>query len=108
MLDVHIIPPQGYQLPLSQAADQFQIEHGEQAPPLRRLQVGFHVLRREDFHVQLPGFRHDAVLARVPGDELLLHRPIQGAVEHQVDAADGGGAQALVLILSDVHPAVLQ
>ena len=45
VLDVHIIPPQGYQLPFSQAADQLQVEYGEQAPPLRRLQVGLHVLR---------------------------------------------------------------
>ena len=103
--DVHIVPPQGHQFPLPQAADQFQVEHGEQAPPIRRLQVGFHVLRREDFHIQLPRFWHDAVLAGVPGNEPLLHRPVQGAVEHQVDAVDGGGAQAVVLTFSNMYSA---
>ena len=34
ILDVQVIPPQGHQFPLPQTADQFQIKHGEQAPPL--------------------------------------------------------------------------
>lgn len=66
------------------------------------------VLRRQDFHVQLPGLRHDAVLGWITGDQPLLYGPVQGTVEHQVDATDGSGAQARILALSNVYSAALQ
>ena len=72
------------------------------------MSIGVDVLRRQDLHVQLPGLGHDAVLGGVAGDQPLLHRPVKRTVEHQVDAAHGGGAQSLVLVLSDVYSAALQ
>ena len=60
------------------------------------------------FGGRISGLGHNAVLRGVPLDQPLLHGPVQGTVEHQVDAADGGGAQALVLVLSDVYSAALQ
>ena len=74
----------------------------------RCLQIGFHVFRGQDLHLQLPGFWDDAVLTGVPGDQPLLHRPLQSTVEHQMDAVDGGGAQSLILVFSDVYSAALQ
>ena len=62
----------------------------------------------KDFHLQLPGLGYDAVLAGIAGDEPFLHRTVQGTVEHQVDTVDGGGAQSLVLVLSDMYSAALQ
>ena len=107
-LGVYIHPPQGYQFPLPQAAGQFQIEHGHEPSRLGGLQVGVDVLRRQDLHVQFSGLGHNTVLAGVSLDQPLLHSPVQGTVEHQVDTADGGGAQPLVLVLSDVYSAALQ
>ena len=72
------------------------------------LQVGVDVLRRQDLYVQFPGLGHNTVLAGVSLDQPLLHSPVQGTVEHQMDAAHSGGAQALVLVLSDVYSATLQ
>lgn len=72
------------------------------------LQVGVDVLRRQDLHVQFPGLGHNTVLAGVSGDQPLLYCPIQGTVEHQVDAAHGGSAESLVLVLCDVYSAALQ
>ena len=107
-MNVQIIPPQGYQFPLPQAADQLQVEHGEQASGLCRVQVGFYMLRGQDFHFQLSGLGYNAVLAGIARDEPLLHRTVQSTVEHQVDAVDGGGTQSSVLILSDMYSAALQ
>ena len=50
------------------------------------------MLRRQDFHLELSGLGYNVVLAGIAGDEPFLHRTIQGAMEHQVDAVDGGGA----------------
>ena len=55
LLDVQVIPPQGYQFPLPQAADQLQVEHGEQASGLCRVQIGFHIFWRKDLHLQREG-----------------------------------------------------
>ena len=107
-MNVQIIPPQGYQFPLPQAADQLQVEHGEQASGLCRVQIGFHIFWRKDLHLQLLGLGYNAVLAGIARDELLLHRTVQSTVEHQVDAVDGGGTQSSVLILSDMYSAALQ
>ena len=107
-MNVQIIPPQGYQFPLPQAADQLQVEHWEQSSGLCRVQVGFYMLRGQDFHFQLSGLGYNAVLAGIARDEPLLHRTVQSTVEHQVDAVDGGGTQSSVLILSDMYSAALQ
>ena len=69
------------------------------------LQVGVDVLRRQDLYVQFPGLGHNTVLAGVSLDQPLLHSPVQGTVEHQVDAVDGGGAESFALVLSNVDSA---
>ena len=92
LLNIKVIPSQSYQFSLPQTADQLQVEHGEQSSGLRRVQIGLHMLWGTDFHLQLPGLGYDAVLAGIAGDEPLLYRTIQCAVEHQVDAVNGGGA----------------
>ena len=66
------------------------------------------MLRRQDLHLQLPGLGYNAVLTGIAGDEPLLHRTVQGTVEHQVDAVDGGGTQSSVLIFSNMYSAALQ
>ena len=66
------------------------------------------MLRGQDFHFQLSGLGYNAVLTGIARDEPLLHRTVQGAVEHQVDAVDGGGTQSPVLIFSNMYSAALQ
>lgn len=71
-----------------------QVEHGQNPAPVRRLKVGPHILRLEDLHLLPLYFGDDAVLGGVAEDQPLLHRPVQGVVEHHVDAPDGGVAQS--------------
>ena len=99
MFRVQVRPEEGGQLALPDAADQLQVEQGQYPPPLRRLQVGPHVLRLQGSHLLPLELGHDTVLGRVVEEQLLLHRPVQGAVEHGVDAPDGGAAQARVFAL---------
>ena len=49
-LDVQVIPKEGYQLALPQAAHQLQIEHGENPIGVGGFEVGFQVLGPEGFH----------------------------------------------------------
>ena len=107
-LDVHVIPPQGHQLTLPQAADQFQIEHGKEISGLGSLQIGVHIFSGQNLHLDLSGLGGNAVLGRVSGDEPLLNRPFQGCMEHQVDAVNRCGAQSLYLRLSNMYSALLQ
>ena len=60
-LDVHVIPPQGHQLSLPQAADQLQIEHGEQISGFGGFQIGVHIFRGENLHLDLSGLGCNAV-----------------------------------------------
>ena len=107
-LDVHVIPPQGHQFTLSQAADQFQIEHGKEISGLGSLQIGVHGFRWEDLHFQLPWLGGDTVFGGIPGYQPLLDRPFQGSMEHQMDAVNRCGTQPLDLCLSNVYSALLQ
>ena len=66
------------------------------------------MLRGQDLHLRFSGLGYDAVPTWIAEDEPLLHRTVQCAVEHQVDAVDGGGAQPLILVLSDMYSAALQ
>ena len=51
----------------------------------------------ENFHLPLLNLRDDAVLGGVAEDEPLLHSPVQGVVEHHVDATDSGAAESRLL-----------
>ena len=49
----------------------------------------------------------DAIVGGITGDEALFDRSLEGTVEHEVDAADGGAAQAGGLILPNMDTAML-
>ena len=98
ILDIQVIPEESYQLTLPQAAHQLQIEHGQNAPCVGGVQVGLQMLRPEGFHFHLLNLWGNAVIGGVAGDEPLLHCPLKRAVEHQVDAAHRGAAQAGVAV----------
>ena len=46
------------------------------------------------------------MLAGVSGNEPFFYCPVQSGVEHQVDAADRGGAEPFALVLSNMDSAV--
>ena len=107
VLDIKVIPEEGHQLALPKAAHQFQVKHREYPSGIGGVQVGFEMFRPESFHLHLLHLGGNAVISGVAGDEPLLHRPLKGAVEHEVDAADGGTAQTGALILPNVDPSTL-
>ena len=56
-LQIEVAPQQCHQLPAPQAGTQFQIEHRQDAPFLRRFQVIPNLLRRDNLHFLLFFFR---------------------------------------------------
>ena len=42
------------------------------------------MLRLEDLYLELLNFGSDTVLGRVPQDQALLDRPLEGVVQHQM------------------------
>lgn len=66
------------------------------------------MLGPEGFHLHLLHFRGDTVIGGIPGNQAFLDRLFKGTVEHQVDASDGGAAQAGIAMAAPlVHPAML-
>lgn len=49
-------------------------------------------------HFYLLYFRGNAVIGGAPGNEPFFNCPLEGAVEHEVDAVNGGTAQARVAV----------
>ena len=92
VLDVQVIPEEGHQLAFPQAAHQLQVEHGKDSSGISGLQIRLQVFGPEGFHLHLLYLGGNAVIGGVARDQPLLHRPLKGAVEHQVDAAHGGAA----------------
>ncbi len=108
VLDIKVIPEEGHQLALPKAAHQFQVKHRAYPSGIGGVQVGFEMFRPESFHLHLLHLGGNAVISGVAGDEPLLHRPLKGAVEHEVDAADGGAAETGIAVTAFcVHPAML-
>ena len=105
VLDVQVIPEEGNQLALSQTADQLQIEHWEYSSGIGGVEVGFQLFGSECLHLYLLHLGGDTVIGRVAGDEPLLHRSFECAMEHEVDASDCSAGIAVTAPM--VHPAML-
>ena len=106
VFDVQVIPEEGDQLALPEATDQGQIEHREEPSGVGGVQVGFHIFRVEGLPLEFLDLGSDAIVGGITGDEALFDRSLEGAVEHEVDAADGGAAQTGGLILPDMDTAI--
>ena len=104
---IQVIPEESDQLAFAETADQCQIEHGEETSGVGGVEVGFRVLWVKRLSLEFLNLGSDAVVGRIAGDQTLLDGSFEGAVEHEVDAADGGAAQARALILPNVNPATL-
>ena len=108
IFDVQVRPLERHQLALAQAADEFQIEHRQDAALLGCGQIGPNLLWRQNFHFVLLDFRRDAVVRRISDDQALCHRAVERVVQHRVDAANCGGAQPrLLALLRFPQPAML-
>ena len=88
VFDIQVRPLERDQLALAQAADEFQIEHGQDTALLGSRQVGLDLLRRQDFHFVLRNFRRYAVVRWISDNQSLLNRAVERIVQHCVDAAD--------------------
>ena len=69
-----------------------------QSPLICGVEVGLDVLRLEDLHLEFLHLRCDAVLGGVAEDQAFFYGAVQGIVEHQVQAADGGTAESGVAV----------
>jgi len=98
ILDVEVTPQESSQFTLAQSADQLQIEHGQQAPLVRGVEVYLDMLRLQYLHLEFLHLRRDAVLGGITEDQALFHGTVQGVVQHQVQAADGGAAEAWIAV----------
>ena len=107
VLDVQVIPEESYQLAFPQTADQGQVEHREEPSCIGGIQVGFHILWTERLSLEFLNLGRDTVIGRVTGNQPLFDRSLESAVEHEVDTADGGAAQAGALILSNMDTPIL-
>ena len=87
------------QLALAQAADEFQIEHGQDTTLLSSRQVGLDLLRRQDPHFVLWDFGRNAVIRWIAHNQAFLDCPVERVVQHRVDAADRGITQPWLLPL---------
>ena len=56
------------------------------------------MLRLEDLHLEFLHLRCDAVLGGVAEDQAFFYGAVQGIVEHQVQAADGGAAESRIAV----------
>ena len=93
ILGVEVAPEKRRDLSLAQSRDQLQIEHGEQPPLVRGVEVGLDMLWRQNLHFDFLHLRCDAVLGGVAKDQAFFYGAVQGIVEHQVQTADGGAAE---------------
>ena len=69
-----------------------------QSPLIRGVEVGLDMLRLEDLHLEFLHLRCDAVLGGVAEDQAFFYGAVQGIVKHQVQAADGGAAEAWIAV----------
>ena len=98
VLDVEVAPQESSQFTLAQSADQLQIEHGQQAPLVRGVEVYLDMLRLQYLHLEFLHLRRNAILGWVAEDQALFHGAVQCIVEHQVQAADGGAAETRIAV----------
>lgn len=95
--DIQVLPPQGHQFAFSDAADQLQIEHGQGVPSLCCVQVGFQVLGPQGLHLLVLRLGHHAPVGGIADQQPFLHCPVQGTVEHGVDAPHGRATETGLL-----------
>ena len=103
---IQVVPAESDQLALAETAHQFQIEHRQGVVLFRSGEVCADILRLEDIHFHLSDLGGDAVIGRIAEDQPLLDRPLQGYVEHEVDAACSGGTEPLVSFFAGADPAM--
>ena len=58
------------------------------------------MLGAEGLHLHFLHLGVNTIIGGIAGDEPLFHRPLERAVEHEVDASDCGAAQSLFKIFS--------
>ena len=97
VLNVQVCPLERHQFSFAQSADEFQIEHGQDATLICCRQVGFDLLRRQDPHFVLRDFGRNAVIRWIVHNQAFLDYPVERVVQHRVDAADRGVAQSRLL-----------
>ena len=97
VFDVQVRPLERHQLAFAQAADEFQIEHRQDAALVGCRQIGFDLLRRQDLHFMLWNFRRYAVICRIAHDQPFFDRTVKGVMEHRVDATNCRIAQSGLL-----------
>ena len=67
------------------------------------------MFRGKNFHFDLLHLRCDAVLSGVPENQSLFDCPLEGTVEHQMDAADSCATEpGISLAAFPVDPAIFQ
>ena len=98
VLDVEVAPEKRRDLTLPQACDQLQIKHGKQSSPVGGIQIILNMLWRKNLHFDFLHFRCDAVLGRVPQDQALLDRPLEGAMQHEMQTPNCGAAETRVAV----------
>jgi len=88
-----------HQFSFAQSADEFQIEHGQDAALVCCGQVGLDLLRRQNLHFVLRNFWRNAVVRRISDNQSLLNRAVERVVQHRVNAADRRVAETRLLVL---------
>lgn len=106
LLHIHIGPEESHQLAFLQSADQLQIKHGQGVPLGCGAQIGPDVFQREHLHLYFRYLGRDIVIGRIALNQPLFHRPLKGAVEHEVEATYCGVAEAGPALGRGVRPAV--
>ena len=97
VFDIQVRPLERHQLAFAQAADEFEIEHRQDAALVGCRQVGFDLFRRQDLHFVLWNFGRNAVVRRISDDQPLFDRAVERVVQHRVDAANRRVAQPRLL-----------
>ena len=99
VFDVQVRPLERDQFTLAQTADEFEIEHRQDATLVGGCQIGLDLLWRQDLHFVLRDFRRDTVVCRVSDNQSLLNRAVECVVQHRVDAANRRVAETRLLVL---------
>ena len=97
VFDIQVRPLERDQFTLAQTADEFEIEHRQDAALVGCRQIGFDLLRRQDLHFVLWNFRWNAVIRWIAHDQALFDRAVECVAQHRVDAANRRVAQPRLL-----------
>ena len=106
VLYIQVRPEESNQFTFAESADQCQIEHREETSGIGRIQVGFHILGVERLPLEFLDLWSNAVIGRVTRDQPFFDGSLEGAVEHEVNAADCGATQTGTLIFPNMDTSV--